>query len=382
MPEGQSMVSKQLDGIMGGGHGGNVARTLLHCILTCAAGVAAVLMSWSATAAEDKATELAVVWSFANDEIVYPCYDQTFAIIYFKYDRARNVTSIWKKELNGDERVIAEFPGVREMRSLSCSQDGKTIAAVAEVDINNSEKVIFLLRGDDKALYKIPHYWPFSRTGTYTLLSPDGETIALPEVPTLISGIDLLRDIKLLVSQYNLFFIGHYAYKNDDKDIVKYEYVDDRWKERSRQVVRPSGYDATEIARCGDHDVASLMGVDDSREMVLGEKSPSQQDWLGRIGVRKLFDKYEQPTVITSSHGACAFLLRPLHTHRLKATGLARFDSNGVQVYSLPYGGIRAGQDDVYFSKDGCYVLLQGGWSPPGVPGNIHLLAVKSPRCG
>lgn len=301
-----------------------------------------VLMSWTAAAAEDTATKLTVAWSFTRDEIAYPCYDQTFAIVYFSYDPARKVTSIWKKELNGDEHVIAEFPGVREQRSLSCSQDGKTLAAVADTDLNMSGKVLFLLRGDVKALYKMPHYWPFSRGGTYALLAPDGNAIALPEVPTLIDGTDLLRDIKIFFSKYNPIFVEQFVYKASGKEIVKYGYADGKWEERSRQVIRSSDYLPQEIVRCGDHDVVSLMGVDDSRAMVLGEASPSKQDWLGRIGVRKLFEKFEYPMFITGSYGACAFLLHPRHTHRMKATGLVRFDAGGVQIFSLPNGGMRS----------------------------------------
>jgi hypothetical protein len=84
--------------------------------------------------------------------------------------------------------------------------------------------------------------------------------------------------------------------------------------------------------------------------------------------------------LISGGYGTCGF---PLIDHaRSSATvGLARLDTNGVQTFSLPYPEIRLINDDVSFSKDGCFVLLQGFWSAPGESGNTHLLGVQSQHC-
>jgi hypothetical protein len=39
------------------------------------------------------------------------------------------------------------------------------------------------------------------------------------------------------------------------------------------------------------------------------------------------------------------------------------------------------GDYGVSFSKDGCYVLLDGTWSAHEAPGHTHLLTVQSQQC-
>jgi hypothetical protein len=342
----------------------------------CLAGLMSVLVPWSALAANDATpTNLEAVWSFTHSESAQPCYDQTFAIIYFKYDAARKVTSIWKRELNGEEHVIVEFPGVREPSSLSCSQDGRTIAAVADVDLNSSEQVLFLMRGKDTALYKIPHYWPFSKSGTYSLLAPDGKAIALPETPTLITGTDLLQDMKVFPDGNRVVFMDDYAYLDEENGAQKYLAVDGGWKAQGQLIKYPRNFGPNEIARCDGHDVASLIGVDSTRFVVFGEVSPSKKDWLARIGVRELFRKNREPVKLTNSYGACVFPLLSPDAPVGTIVGLARVDATGLQTFSLPYAQASLLDYDVYFSKDGCYVLIQL------VGPEIELLRVQSERC-
>jgi hypothetical protein len=329
----------------------------------------------SASPAQNVPIPLRVVWSFAHDGIVRFCYDRSPAIIYFKYDLARKVTSIKKKEFNGDERIIGEFPGTRDERSLSCSQDGQTIAAVSAGDIQS----LFLLRGSDTALYRISGYWPFSNPGVYSLLAPDGKTIRLPKGLTLVAGTDLLGDMRVFPdSEYTVFFMDDYAYQNGESSafkssIYKIRYADGEWK-RLQEIKVPIEFGVNEVARCGDHDVASLVGADSLGSMVLDEASAGKQDWLARIGARKLFRKYVDPRTITGGYGACAFPLATRSSRGAIAVGLARFDAHGLQIFSLPSPETRL-VDDVFFSKDGCYALIQ-------VAGpEVQLLQVESERC-
>jgi hypothetical protein len=236
------------------------------------------------------------------------------------------------------------------------------------------------MRGADTALYRIAHYWPFSHAGRYSFLAPDGSSITLPEKPDLISGPDLLHDMKIFPSQSsNVFFMGSYLYKDDKTGILRFTAINGEWAERGKKFKRPAGFSASEIVRCGDHDVASLVGTESSRYLVLDDVA-GQKDWLEQVGVRKLFQKYNVPLLISGSYGACEF---PLLDHAQWDTtiGLARLDASGVQTFSLPYREMRLINDNMSFSKDGCYVLLQASW--PGRQGatNTHLLAVKSSSC-
>ncbi|WP_139024677.1 hypothetical protein [Bradyrhizobium sp. STM 3843] len=280
-----------------------------------------------------------------------------------------------KRELNGEERILGEFPGSPNERSLSCSQDGQTIAAL---DAQNS--TLFLMRGAETALYRFSRFWAFSNVGRYSFLSPDGKSITLAETPSLISGANLLRDITIFPNgTSNVFFMNDYLYVDLQEGMQKYAAADGGWAERVAKFKRPTGFDASEIIRCGGHDVVSLVGSESSRYMVIADV-PGSQDWLGQTGIRKLFRKHNTPVLISGGYGTCGF---PLLDHkRWNATiGLASLDASGVQTYSLPYPEIRLINDDISFSKDGCFVLIQGFWLGQQGPDNTHLLAVQSQRC-
>jgi hypothetical protein len=335
------------------------------------AGLAAVALSWSACAENDVPIGLRPVWGFHQEGIARFCYDKTPAVIYPKYDVARKMSSIVKRELDGEEHVVGEFPGSPDPRSLSCSQDGQTIVALGD----GPRKSLFISQGTRTSIYLFAGDWLFSNVGLYSLLSPDGRSITLPAQPSLVAGLDLLKDMTVFPNdqRHNVFFMDDYAYLDEKDGVYKYVYRDGNWK-RQPGAKRPPEFDVSEVARCGGHDVATLVGFDSSRFTVFGEDLPPKQDWLERIGVRKLLGKYGNPVLITGSYGACAFPLRNRAARLGAADGLARFDANGLQLFAFPDGKVWLGGDGVNFSKDGCYVLIQAS---PGT----RLLAVQTPQC-
>ncbi|WP_315756140.1 MULTISPECIES: hypothetical protein [unclassified Bradyrhizobium] len=292
-----------------------------------------------------------------------------------EYDPARKTTSIFKSTLRGEEKLLAEVPGNADVRSLSCSQDGRTIVAY-----DSDPPMLFLLRDSQLATYRLSGYRPFARAGLYSFLSPDGQSIKLPEKPVLVSGPDLMADISVFPDeQHSVFFMEGHVYVDDAIGIQKYVPADGGWTKAGHEIKLPKDFSSTEIVRCGDHEVASLVGVETSRYMVLGDRS-SPQDWLADIGVRRLFRRYNEPFLISGDYGTCAFpLLDRKHWHT--TLGIARIERAGVRTFSLPYPEFRIANDNLSFSKDGCYLLLQGTWSGGVVPGNTHLLAVQSPEC-
>jgi hypothetical protein len=352
-----------------------VVRKLLDRAFPFLIGIVVIGSLSSPSIATDAPIALKIVWSASLPNIPRLCYDKMPAVIYMKYDLARKMTSVSKRELDGSERVIGEFPGSPDPRSLSCSQDGQTIAA-----LDTERSILFLMRGTEKAVYRFSRHWSFSNVGYYSFLAPDGKSITLPETPALVSGADLLRDIKIFPNTpSDVFFMQGYMYLDGDKGIQKYLAADDGWREIGKPFKRPAGFDATEIVRCGDHDVASLVGTESSRYMVLDD-APRRQDWLEQVGVRKLFRKYNVPFLIGGGFGACGFPLLD-HAQWHTTVGLARLDANGVQTFSLPYPRLGLGDYGVSFSKDGCYVLLDGTWSAHEAPGHTHLLTVQSQQC-
>jgi hypothetical protein len=345
-----------------------VAVQLPGCAAACLAGLAAVVLSSSASVANDVPIGLSTVWSIDQLGIARFCYDKTPAVIYPKYDVARKMTSIVKRELDGEEHVVGEFPGSPDPRSLSCSQDGQTIVALGIGD--DYRRSLFIAKGTQTSVYLIPHFWAFSNVGLYSLISPDGKSITLPEMPTLVAGPDLLKDMNVFPNDkvHNVFFMEGYTYLDGDDKIYKYGDTNGEWKVQ-QEIKEPRNFSLSEVTRCGDHDVATLVGFDSSRHTVLDEAPASKQDWLERIGVRKLFRKHSEPISITGNYGSCAFQLRR-HIN-LPANGLARLDASGLQLFSFPDPEVWIGGDEIIFSKDGCYVLIPG----------TRLLAVQSPRC-
>jgi hypothetical protein len=351
------------------------ARKLLYRAFVCLVGIVAIGLLSNVAIATDEPIGLKIVWSAALPGIPRLCYDKTPAVLFMKYDVTRKSTSVFTRKLNRDEHLLGEFPGSPDMRSLSCSQDGRTIAA-----LGGERSTLFLRRGTETALYRISGYWPFSNAGRYSFLAQDGNSITLPERPDLVSGPDLLHDMTIFPDKLStVFFMDGYLYLDDKAGIHKLPAVDGGWAEHGQQFKKPGSFDASEIVRCGDHDVASLVGMDSSRYMVLGDGVRSQ-DWLERVGVRKLVRKYYQPFLISGDYGTCGFPLRD-RARSHETVGLARIDTSGVQTFSFPYPELRLINDNVAFSKDGCLALIQGVWIGREALGNTHLLAVESPQC-
>ncbi|NPU67520.1 hypothetical protein HL667_21130 [Bradyrhizobium sp. 83012] len=245
---------------------------------------------------------------------------------------------------------------------------------------DSHQPMLFLLRDEQLATYRLSRSQPFTRAGLYSFLSPDGHGIKLPDKPVLVNGPDFMADMSVFPDErHNVFFMEGYVYVDDASAIRKYVRTDGSWIKDGREIKLPKDFSSTEIVRCGDHDVASLVGVETSRYMVLGERS-SQQDWLAQVGVRKLFRKFNEPFLISGDYGVCAF---PLLDHRRWHTtlGIARLDRSGVRTFSLPYPEFEIANDNLSFSKDGCYLMLQGTWLGGEAPGNTHLLAVQAPEC-
>jgi hypothetical protein len=318
-----------------------------------------------AAAATSAQPSLQTVWSFDHQGVARFCYDQIPAVIYFKYDAAATKTSIVRKELDGGEHSIGEIPGTPNEVSLSCSDDGTTVAG-----LDGDRRVLFLLRGTGMSLYRLSRYWPYGFGGMYSLLAPDGKSITLPELPELTHGTDLLKEISVFVVQEdnNRFFQSSGAYLDEDHQIKKYGYIDNTWKEIGT-FRKPDNFGVNEIARCGDHEIATLSDDETSKFMVLDESLPMARDWLGRLGVRKILQAHRSSgVVITGSHGRCAFPLHRLDQPAWIGEGIVRFDGQGIQPFLFPDRPIAIATRDVSLSKDGCYTLIQMFKQVPDVP--------------
>src|SRR5215813_1035843 len=66
---------------------------------------------YAAAPQDDPSSKLQTVWEFPHQGIARFCYDQNLAIIFFRYDQSNRKSLVVTKGLDGQERVIAEFPG-------------------------------------------------------------------------------------------------------------------------------------------------------------------------------------------------------------------------------------------------------------------------------
>jgi hypothetical protein len=361
-------------------------RGIKRAITAILVGVAMAAFSCHVSAADKTPTRLNIIWSFPHPGVVRFCYDKTPAVIYLTYDVTRKRTSILKRELDGAEEVLGDFPGAPDERSLSCSQDGQTIVARGILPEDGQKASLFISIGGRKSLYLFRKFWPFSEPSLYSLISPDGKSITLPEIPNLAEGPDLLKEMRIFPSEVaNVHFMDGYVYRDGKNSISKFGYADGEWK-KQREVRRVSDFSLNEVDECGGHDVASFVGFDSSSFLVLDEDMPPAHDWLARIGVRKLLRIHGDPTVITGSFGACVFPLHDRSAPRRSVSELVRFDANGAQIFSLPDREVVGSDDEIYFCKDGCHLLIHVFVSKPEisqftVPHQVQLLKVQSARC-
>jgi len=218
------------------------------------------------------------------------------------------------------------------------------------------------------------------------LLAPDGRSIALPEMPSLVTGPDLLKEMNILPrTVQGVFFVGNYAYLDADDAIYELGFEKGEWK-KLRKVRRVLHFNLREVVSCGDHDIATLVGAESARFAALDEKTRAGNDWLEQVGARSLFRKFGTPKAVTGNYGSCVFSLRDRSSPQWIFSGLARFDASGVQLFAFPDSEAALSDDEVQFSKDGCYALIHAFRPTPKVPEftmpqQVELLRTQSPRC-
>jgi hypothetical protein len=217
------------------------ARFATWLAFSCWACVTAPLWAGHALAADEPPLRLQTVWDLPHYGDARFCYEANPAIIFLRYDKTVNKTLIIKKELNGDERTIGEFPKNGDERSLSCSEDGKTVAVLGD-DVDGNDAELFIARDGQISRYRFSRYYPLAVIGVHSLLSTDGRSVALPEIPILVSGPDLLKEMRIFVSPdgHNVFFEGGRAYLDQDKTIenmVMSNMSGSDWKSSSNRLI-------------------------------------------------------------------------------------------------------------------------------------------------
>ncbi|KRQ17117.1 hypothetical protein AOQ71_02650 [Bradyrhizobium manausense] len=305
-----------------------------------------------------------IVASFDFRGKVRFCYDHDPAIIHFEYDKEKNLTDIRSRSINGDVRTIFQFTGTGDERSLSCSQDGSTIAA-----LDGDRQRLFVLRDAQASIYRFGVPLVYSVIGKYSLLSPDGSTIGVPGVPVHVSGPDVLSRMRLFPpdKSKDVFFEDGEAYVDEAGSIDVYSYSDG-WKKK-RSMRKPGEYFyVREVARCGSRTVISLSDDKRSRFGTLDENLSGRADWLARIGVRNLLATFSDVVSIDGGYGRCVFPLLRKHDVRGVLQEIVSFGDDGVRRFKIEGAPLAMSDDEIRLSKDGCYALFGAFKRIPEVP--------------
>jgi len=321
--------------------------------------------------------KLVTIWEFPHHGIARFCYDKDPAVIYLKYDRFQHLTSIIKKDLSGAESSMGSFPGFPDERSLSCSDDGGTVAA-----LEGFRNILFISKGKERAWYEFSKYFAYSVIGVNSLLSPDGRTINLPEMPQLIGGSDILREMQVLIfDREQVFSTDASLYLDGNGKITQLNY---NRLNRENSFEKDDGFYIRELAACGGHHIATLSDDDTFRfrDLDVPVNSP---DWLDGIGAKKLMRSYSDQ-IIYGRYGICAFPLIESDARMFKVEKMARLDGTGLKIFSFAESNTVLASDEVSFSKDGCYALIQRFsevWEPVQftMPQQVRLLGVESDQC-
>jgi hypothetical protein len=291
------------------------------------------------------------------------CYDQVPEIIYF-HNAVGGPTTIESRSIDGRTRTLFELPDRGDERSLSCSVDGSTIAA-----LDSDQDHLYIFKASQVSVYKFTRRLLYSVFGKYSLLSPDGAMISVPGEPIHVSGPDVLTQMRFLRTERgeNAFFDGGNAYVDKDRSIELYQYGDNGWK-KQRSIAKPPGFAVEEISRCGSQVLASLSDDDDFRFLTLDESATGGVDWLNRVGVRGLLRAFNNLVDIDGGYGRCVFPLLRKRDVRKLLLGIATFDNERMQRFSIDGPLLAFSDDEIRLSKDGCYALLLTFKQVPEIP--------------
>jgi hypothetical protein len=325
--------------------------------------------------------EAKIVWSLDHQGLGKFCYDRNHEIIYFKYDQSTNTTSIRSATLDGNERVIARFTGPPDERSLSCSDDGATIAA-----FNADQTALYIVRSGRLSAYSFDRPLLYSVHGLHSLLGGNGNIIALPSMPHHFFGPDIIGDFTLFLHKYTeeSYIVNNTVYVSDENRIFAYDLIDQIWVKRNAATLS-AGFAANEISDCDGHIIVSSSNDEISKYYVLGR---SDGDLINKLGITKLLRTFSNPVRITGGYGHCVFpLISRADIIRRIIVAIAVVGRDNVEMVFIPPPTTSLGGEDIRLTKDGCYALLSAFKQAANVPQftlpkELMALRLSSRACG
>lgn len=239
-----------------------------------------VVRSGSSAPASVQSMPTSVEITFELNAKVRFCYDKDPEIIYFRHDASSNRTIVEARSLDNRTRALFDFPGLANPRSLSCSIDGSTIAA-----LSGDNGHLYIFQSSQLSAYEIQRPTLDNVKGFYSLLSPDGKMIGLYGDPVHRSGADAIANMKVfkVARGDSVFFDEDAAYVDEEHEIARYQYLDGGWG-RQGSISKPLDYSVIEVSRCGNRLVASLSDDEHLGLLDPEKREAGRDDWLKRMG--------------------------------------------------------------------------------------------------
>lgn len=301
-----------------------------------------------------KGSEGQIVWSLDHEGLGRFCYDSNPAVIYFKYDVPTKTTSIRSASLDGTEKIVATFPGAPDERSLSCSDDGQTIAA-----LNADKTQLYIIKSGIVSTYTFYQPLLYSVAGLYSVLGGNGNILSVPGKPEHGAGPDFLKQLDFFKSTdtERTFIVNNDIYVVGEKRIFVYNRIGQSWVKHGVTEL-PAGFGVNEILKCGSRIVASTSNDEIVRHFTI-RRSSLASDWLSKIGLFRLLRNFSDKVIITGGYGRCAFPLLDRGSIQYLMEGLAFISDDDIKVVAVSGPKVAMSSDEIRLSKDGCYALVR-----------------------
>jgi hypothetical protein len=304
------------------------------------------------------------------------CYDGSPAFIFAQNDQGYTVVAA--VGFDGEQKALFRIAGPALPTSLACSADGATIAVLIE----NAPKSIdlFLHRSGMLSRYRLD-VWPVNALrGRWSLLSEDGRSISLPATPKLLSGPDVIADMKLFVhGDGNTFFVNDRLIHDREASIEVLAVRDSKWIVEKVLSKEASIY-INEVGRCFGHTLAVVANDNAERNEIydLGGAALATPSWLAEFDFNKKAAAARLIYAATSASDRCLLAVISPKRPNVPYGPLRAFsviDSSGLKSFSLAAPSSRTTVETTQLSsmrigitKDGCFAVVTAFVREPETP--------------
>lgn len=322
------------------------------------------------------------------------CYkDRPSFVFASERPDGKNVVSI--VPFDGSPKEILGFYGRTVSSTLSCSADGQTIALVSK-SMSGTDYDLFVIRDGSSSRYRLRQWTTFFPiVGTTSLLSEDGDAIALPASPEHISGPDIMRDMRLFVYEGKAFFANRSIVNDRGATLEQLSPKGNRWERRSK-LEKKAALFVEQAGYCFGHTIAVLR-VDESSgparlyDITRGKLSSLPAAFSS--AVRLTGDESSARSLVASAaqYGRCVYLFGDYEGEfpRFSLSEIVTVDRDGATIYGMPDDVMGNGQRvtlesfRVGITKDGCRLLISAYPVQPRTPmdhggeGQVVVLKLK-----